>query len=165
VRAPPDLAGDDFVRTKKVKTLGIYYQYQMAQLTPIYHPYTIEQIIKFDWKGKLVYLACPYSHPNEHVRLERSVLATTVTHDLFVAGVLVFSPITYAVNLKNHAVSRGSFLETGWETWQKLDIALLDRCDVLVVLVAPGWDVSKGVQAEITHACQANKPIFFLTPP
>lgn len=110
-------------------------------------------------KKSLVYLACPYSHPDPEVRESRFRAATQAAATLARAGVHVFSPITHT-----HPILLTGDLPRGWEYWEAYDRAILNTCRALVVLQLEGWDCSEGVRAETTIAEQLGLPCYF-TPP
>ena len=45
--------------------------------------------------------------------------------------------------------------------WLGLDLAILDRCDALIVLTVPGWRTSEGVTREIAAAERAGMPVLY----
>lgn len=102
------------------------------------------------------YLACPYQHEDPTIKALRLDIVTEVAALLHSRGIYVFSPLTH-----NYPLIQKGLLQT-WDTWRKFDLELLERCDKLLVLSLPGWDVSKGVQAEINHAKDLNIPIQML---
>ena len=110
-------------------------------------------------KKSLVYLACPYSHPDPEVRESRFLAATHAAATLTAAGVHVFSPIT-----QTHPILLAGDLPRRWEYWEAYDRAVLSTCRALVVLQLEGWDCSEGVRAETAIAEQLCLPCYF-TPP
>ena len=106
----------------------------------------------------MIYLASPYSHPDEAIREERYRSACAATVRLLRAGKSVFSPIV----LTHGLVAYG--LPTDWSFWEFYDRDHLERCDDLVVLTIDGWDQSIGVAAEIALAMGLGKPIRYLAP-
>ena len=48
--------------------------------------------------------------------------------------------------------------------WREWNMRMLRACDRLAVLMLPGWEESRGVQAEITAAKAWGMPIEYLTP-
>lgn len=106
----------------------------------------------------MIYLASPYSHPDEAVREGRYRAACAATVRLLRAGKSVFSPIV----LTHGLVAYG--LPTDWSFWESYDRDHLERCDDLVVLTIDGWDQSVGVAAEIALASSLGKPIRYLAP-
>ena len=95
----------------------------------------------------LVYLAVPYSHPDERVRQERYEAVTKAAGFLMNEGYIVFSPITHC-----HHIKQICDLPTGWEYWEAFDRAYLKHCSKLIVLKLHGWEDSVGVNAEIDIA-------------
>jgi len=101
----------------------------------------------------VIYLASPYSHPDPAVRELRYEIAGEVATRLLHSGHLVYSPIVHSHPLVLHGLS------TGWEYWRDLDMAMLSRCQELLVLTISGWAESEGVQAEILAAKEMGMPI------
>lgn len=104
----------------------------------------------------LWYLASPYTDDDPAVmqaRFERVCQAAAV---LMQRGMLVFSPIAHC-----HSINRYGLPPT-WDYWKQLDIALLSRCDGLLVLMLDGWKESRGVRAETYYAIEHDMPIEYL---
>ena len=106
----------------------------------------------------VVYLASPYSHPDPRVRDARFQAACRAAAALLSAGEIVFSPIAHSHPIAAHG------LPTAWEFWECADRELLRRCDELLVLMLPGWQESRGVQAEIATARELGMPVRYLAP-
>jgi len=103
--------------------------------------------IKKAKESKLIYLASPYSHPDDEVREDNYIVVSNIAADMVSNGYVVFSPISYGHNLlgfKN--------MPSNWEFWFNFCVAFLLRCDKLVVCKMPGWDNSIGVKEEIEIA-------------
>jgi len=107
---------------------------------------------------KLVYLACPYSHPDEAVRLTRFNAANRMSSVLMQAGVFIFSPISHTHPIALHG------LPLGWDFWEPYDRAILETCRAVLVLCCDGWEKSKGVTAEIGIASELGLPVGFIHP-
>jgi len=105
----------------------------------------------------MIYLACPYSHPFEEVRLARFKAANKAAAKLISEGYIVYSAISHT-----HPIAVEADMPLGWEYWQKIDHYYLSLCDKLVVLMVDGWDISKGVRAEIEIVKAQGKPIEYL---
>ena len=105
---------------------------------------------------RVVYLASPYSHPDPRVRQARFQAACRAAAALLSAGEIVFSPIAHS-----HAIAAHG-LPTAWEFWECADGELLRRCDELLVLMLPGWQESRGLQAEIAMARELGMPVRYL---
>lgn len=102
----------------------------------------------------MVYLAGPYSHPDPKVVEERYNKHIEYLAKLLQAGLVVFSPIAHW-----HVVAHNYTLPKTWDFWRTLDLAILARCDSLIVLQLPGWKESVGTTAEIEFAKLNDKPI------
>lgn len=101
----------------------------------------------------VIYLASPYSDPDPTVRQARFEDAVAAAARFWKAGFVVFSPIAHSHPIALHG------LEGTWEQWQEFDKAILGACSELWVLQLDGWDVSRGVAAEIAFAKEWGLPI------
>ncbi len=99
----------------------------------------------------MIYLASPYSHPDEAVREQRYELACEATATLLKLGLVVFSPIVHGHPLVKYG------LATGFAGWEEIDREYISRCDELVVLMIDGWRESEGVRAEVEVAHEFRK--------
>lgn len=106
----------------------------------------------------LIYLASPYSHPDAAIRHQRFDAACHAAGEIMKLGHVVFSPIAHSHPIAERGV------EGNWDFWQKQDLPILDRCDVLTVLELDGWKESVGVQAEMRHAEVKGIPEFAVDP-
>lgn len=105
----------------------------------------------------LVYLAVPYSHPDQTVLLERVRKVNAMTAKLMKEGHSVFSPIT-----QSHYVAVQCHMPTDWDFWAKYDRDFISCCHTLFVLMLEGWDKSVGVTAEIAIAKEFGIPIVYI---
>lgn len=105
----------------------------------------------------LIYVACPYSHHDPAVRAERFGRANYYSARMMAAGLLVFSPISHT-----HPIALAGDLPKGWDFWERYDRAYLGICRALVVLCLPGWEQSKGVQAEIKIMDDLKRPVWYI---
>ncbi len=96
----------------------------------------------------LVYVACPYSHPDKAVVEERMKAFYRVDSDLIKQGFFTVSPMNKA------AMADHVDIATTWEFWEQYSYALLSRCTKMFVITMPGWDTSAGVLGEINFAVQ-----------
>lgn len=101
---------------------------------------------------KLVYLACPFRHPDPEMRKKRCAVAHTMAAQLS-AEYYVFSPLTHNEILVSLAP------ELPREHWIEFDLRILKTCDKLLILTLDGWETSWGVQKEIAFAKENNIPI------
>lgn len=95
----------------------------------------------------MIYLACPYSHPNPKVRHWRFKKANKAACSLMQRKLHVFSPISHC-----HPIALEGDLPLGWQDWAEYDYEMLSHCSELIVLMLDGWKESEGVQAEIEIA-------------
>jgi len=95
----------------------------------------------------MIYLASPYSSPDELIRKTRFLLAEQVCAILLNQGVYVYSPIVHC-----HELSARHVLPTSFEFWRAYNFDMLRRADLLSVLAISGWKESEGVSAEIEMA-------------
>lgn len=108
----------------------------------------------------LVYLACPYSHPERAVRVARFEAANRAAGVLMRGGLLVFSPISHT-----HPIAEAGGLPLGWEFWEAFDRAYLGISHSVYVLRVDGWRESKGVTAELRIAAEMGLPVSFIDDP
>jgi hypothetical protein len=106
----------------------------------------------------VIYLACPYSHPDLAVREARFQAAFRVAADLLLAGEVVYTPVVYGHPL----VAMG--VPGDWNFWSRFDHAMIEHCDEVRVLALPGWDTSVGVRQEVLFARSLGKPVTFVMP-
>jgi len=106
-----------------------------------------------------VYLAAPYSDPNPGVRELRYAMTNQFAARLMAAGFAVFSPIS-----QSHEIARylSPELLMDHEHWMRMDLPILTHASLLVVLKLPGWELSRGVDAELRHARQYGIPTAFM---
>ncbi len=93
------------------------------------------------------------------VRKWRYREACRATAELIKRGIPTVSPIVHSHILYDEYGCGGDF-----ETWQEIDLALIEACSEMIVLKLPGWEESRGVLAEAQHATLYGKPIRFLEP-
>jgi len=112
--------------------------------------------------SSMIYLASPYTHSNPKVVQERYDRVMSATIRLLLHGNHVLSPIVYshpiAVDKQWAGVGEGGT----FSVWSQFDYDLIDRCDLLAVLMLEGWKQSTGVTAECEHAQATGKPVIYL---
>ncbi len=106
----------------------------------------------------MIYLASPYSHPDQTMREQRFRAACRAVATLLRAGHVVFSPIVHSHPLVEHG------LPADWKFWECIDRQHLERCDEVVVLMLDGWRESTGVRAEVRIARELGKLVRYLPP-
>ena len=97
--------------------------------------------------GHYIYIASPYSHPEDAVREQRYYDVVDYTARCLNAGEFVFSPIA-----QNHTIALHHKMPTTWDFWSKIDYAMVDGAHTVRVLMLDGWDKSVGVAAEVEYA-------------
>ncbi len=110
-------------------------------------------------KSELIYLAIPYSSPEPYMRAARWAIANRVAAKLMSDGNYIFSPISHTHPIKE--VSEGK-LPGGWEYWEGFDRQFLNVCKKIIVIRIPGWEESKGVQAEIKICQELGIPVEYI---
>jgi len=114
---------------------------------------------------KTYYLASPYHHDRVSVRRRRYGQAVRAAAGLMARGTLVFSPIVH-----NHPLVETGLIASSqeyaarWRFWRLYDFAMLARCQGLLVLKIPGWEQSRGVNAELKEARRLGKPVGYVDP-
>lgn len=109
-----------------------------------------------DLRGKLVYLAAPYSDPNKDIVRQRMAMFTQIDGIMHNAGIFTVSP------LEKHHTLEQTKLPSDWGYWESFGRALLSKCDALAVIMMPGWKESVGVQGEIQIAKFIGLPIYYI---
>src|ERR1700692_1103713 len=88
----------------------------------------------------VIYLACPYTHPDPDVRRRRFEIVTAVAADLIKSGRIVFSPITMTHPID--MVLAGASNTLGSNYWVAFDEAFMEMCSEMIVLTLDGWEQS-----------------------
>lgn len=108
-----------------------------------------------------IYLASPYSNPDQAVReyRHRSVLQFTIAQ--LKCGRTIFSPIVNGVALTESGSRLWSFAH-----WQEYDLSFLQSwATELWVLCLDGWKDSVGVSTEIAEATLRGLPVKYIEVP
>ena len=100
-------------------------------------------------KDKIAYVAGPYRGRTVWQTVQNIRRAEAVALELWRMGYPTICPH------KNTALLDGSCPD---ETWLEGDLALLARCDLMVL--APGWERSRGTVEEIAYAKEHNIPVY-----
>lgn len=111
---------------------------------------------------KIIYLACPYTHPSPEVREARFHAANRAAASLIRQGHIVYSPITMTHPIDK--VLAGDVSTLGSDFWVTFDEAFMDVCSEIIVLQAEGWNKSSGVKREIDYFESQRKPVSFMAP-
>ena len=105
---------------------------------------------------KIIYLASPYSHPNDEIREQRFKEIAKISAELNSQGIIAFSPIVYGHTLLDYKE-----MPTDWGFWQTFCLSFLQHSDELHVYKMDGWEKSSGIAEEIKFAEQNNIPVKF----
>ena len=109
---------------------------------------------------RLVYLASPYSHPEKEVREARFRAVSRYAARLAKEGIPVFCPIAHSHPWAEY----GELDDVDHDFWMRVDEPFILLCTELWVLQLPGWEESRGVQAEVERFRQARKPVVYRIP-
>lgn len=97
----------------------------------------------------MIYIASPYSHPIDAVRIQRYKQVREFTDRLIKLGFVAFSPIAYC-----HPIAERIGHATDAKTWFRFNMSMLRRAEAMYVLRLQGWEQSVGLQQELTM-CRA----------
>ena len=94
----------------------------------------------------LIYLACPFSHPKSEVQEIRVEAANRIAASLFRLGYDFFSPLSHGAAFMDLLPDSSKHDHAAW---MRLDLAVLRRCETLLIIPLDGWQSSVGVNQEI----------------
>lgn len=103
----------------------------------------------------ILYLACPYSHPDPAVREYRYSTVNRVAALLMKSNIVVFSPLSHSVTIARHIPET----EMDHQFWLFQDLPLLRLVDEVLIVGLEGWTESRGVKAELFEAMALGKPV------
>lgn len=101
-----------------------------------------------------IYLACPYTHPDMSIKIQRFEAANKKAGELMDRGYIVFSPISMT-----HPIAIAHDLPGHWGFWEKQDTPFIEWCDEFHIYCLPGWEKSEGIKAEYELAVKLNKRV------
>lgn len=107
----------------------------------------------------MLYLASPYSHPEERVRTRRYLATREFVYAQLQLGYPLVSPIVYC-----HQFARDFGAPLDAKSWRYLNESLLIRSEAVWVLTLQGWDSSVGVKAELEAAELLGLPVTHCEP-
>lgn len=110
-------------------------------------------------KGKIYYLASPYSSDDPLIKEMRYVMVCAFSAALHNEGYNLIEPIG-----ASHPIAKTFDLPTGYDYWKERDRLMIDKSDGVIVCQLNGWNQSVGVTDEIEYAITNNKPVFFVDP-
>ena len=107
----------------------------------------------------MIYIASPYSHPDESVRVERYRAVHKFTARLMTRGLICFSPIVYG-----HEFTSRQNLPGDHDWWMDFNEHMLSASERVYIYQLAGWEESLGVAHEIKWAKTAGRPIHYIEP-
>jgi nucleoside 2-deoxyribosyltransferase len=109
----------------------------------------------------LIYLACPFSHPDKNVELQRYEIANRTAAGLMRAGLYIFSPLSHSFPIDKYVQMVG---KKSHRFWMDQDLIVLRRCQLLMIINIDGTEESKGVVEEIEEATKLKLPVRIIDP-
>lgn len=107
---------------------------------------------------KKIYLACPYSHEIEDIRISRFHLANRKAAHLMEKGYIVFSPLSHSHPISNYTKTDSM----DHDFWLKQDLTWLAMCDELWIYCLPDWEKSRGIKEEVLFAEKNHIPVYYI---
>lgn len=107
---------------------------------------------------KPLYLASPYTDPDDKIREIRYHQAMHAVAHLLKLGHIVFSPIVHC-----HELAKQHDLPKDISFWWRYNRAMLHNSSSLWILTLDGWRSSKGIKKEAAYAIQRKLPIHYLS--
>jgi hypothetical protein len=104
----------------------------------------------------MIYLASPYSHPDEKVREERYLKAMEAVVSLL-ERMHIYSPIVHC-----HHMAIKYAGPTDAEHWREYNEDFIRSSTGIIVLCIEGWKESIGVRMEVMYAVGQGIPVKYL---
>ena len=101
----------------------------------------------------MIYIASPYSHPEEKIRVQRFNQVEAYTVASIIEGSPAFSPIVYC-----HALAEKYNLPKDAKFWHNFNMQFLRHSSTMHYLKLDGHETSLGMQAELSMAQNLNIP-------
>jgi len=105
----------------------------------------------------MIYIASPYSHPDQIVRGRRYDEVMAITARLIEGGIHAMSPIVHSHEMAERHNMKGDF-----DFWHGYCLTMLDSCSAMIVVQLPGWNASAGVKVEMQHAIKTGKQVIII---
>ncbi len=111
-----------------------------------------------------IYVACPYTHHHRYVEIDRWSRVSGICAQIFATKEFYpYSPITHSHSLVTEGAKHFNIDLSGtFDLWEDYDHAFMSKCDELWVVTLDGWDISRGVCAEMKMAHTLEIPICFV---
>ena len=106
-----------------------------------------------------VYLMCPYSHKRYHVRQSRVLLASRTAAYLMRQGYCVYSPLSHSDQIAHHIENH-----LDHDFWLRQCRPFVEWADEVHLILADGWDKSRGIALELEWAKELGKPVHYINP-
>ena len=102
----------------------------------------------------LCYVASVYSQGNADadLRQKRYEYVRDYVGKNLVPYSLLNNSVLYSPIVHNHELAKFHDLPKTWDFWRGIDLATLQHCEWMIVLMMPGWKESVGITAEIQAA-------------
>jgi hypothetical protein len=107
----------------------------------------------------LTYLASPYTSDDHAVMEGRHIQICQIASHLMLEGWYIFSPIAHC-----HPIAVHGGLPRDFRFWQDYDHLMMDACGNMIVAKLPGWEMSKGVDAETSYMYGHGKQVLYYNP-
>lgn len=95
----------------------------------------------------MIYLATPYYSPDTIIMNSRFEFCSKYVADRVATGEVIFSPIIYG-----HTLCQFREMPRDFEFWRDLCFKFLPHCHTIRVLKMEGWELSRGIKAELERA-------------
>lgn len=110
----------------------------------------------------MIVVTGPYNHANPEVKKARVKAITSACVKLLLSGKTAITPLSYGILLIEHSREEGNEIPDTLEYWEKFCLDFVEASDEMYVLDLEGWDISKGVAAEMAKAKEYNIPVYLV---
>lgn len=109
--------------------------------------------------NRYLYLASPYTHPDPSIRQLRFEEAERALSWMLKQNIWTYSPIVHC-----HQMALRNNLPTNYEFWHEYNCAMIRASEGLAILQIEGWELSKGMKAEVDYAEELRLSITKVSP-
>ncbi len=114
---------------------------------------------EIDFKGKTVFVSSPYSTPDAELKALRYKTSCISCGAIMRMGGYPLSPVVHGVPIVNVMT-----VPDDYEYWKEYCLALVSKCDFMIILMVEGWEESSGVKGEMEAARKLDIPVYFFQP-
>jgi len=107
----------------------------------------------------IIYIMCPFSHPDAQTRNARFEAANRYAAGLMSEGHIVFSPLSHSVPISRYLGNPNDS-----DFYVNQDLFWLQYCDKAHVLMLEGWTQSTGIRRELDETVKLNITVKFIKP-